>query len=65
MHQRSGLSTVAALAAIVAVTACGSDKGTGPDPLGKPVVMQVNGVTEPVGLIGMTVMIEEIGRAHV
>ena len=50
MHRRIGLSTVATLAALVAVTACGSDKGTGPDPLGTPVVLQVNGVTEPVGL---------------
>lgn len=58
MHLRTGMSTVAAFAAVVVGTACGSDKGTGPDPLGTPVVMQVNGVTEPVGLIGMTVMIE-------
>ena len=58
MQRTIGMSTVAALAALVVITACGSDKGTGPTPLGQPVVMQINGVTEPVGLIGMTVMIE-------
>src|SRR5215207_10419009 len=57
MH-RIRISAVAAIAAIASFTACGSDKGTGPAPLGKPVITQVNGVTEPVGLIGMTVMIE-------
>ena len=56
MH-RIRISMVAALA-IAFFAACGSDKGTGPSPLGKPVITQVNGVTEPVGLIGMTVMIE-------
>jgi hypothetical protein len=40
------------------VAACGSDKSTGPAPLGQPVVTQVNGVSEPVGLIGMTVILE-------
>jgi hypothetical protein len=55
---RIRISAVAAVVAIASFTACGSDKGTGPAPLGKPVVTQVNGVTEPVGLIGMTVMIE-------
>ena len=58
MSPRLGMSAVAGLAAAAFLTACGSDKGTGPDPLGKPVVMQVNGVTEPVGLVGMTVIIE-------
>jgi len=56
MH-RIRISAVAVFA-IASFTACGSDKGTGPAPLGKPVITQVNGVTEPVGLIGMTVMIE-------
>src|SRR5512138_3245770 len=58
MRQGIGLSTLAALPAIALLAACGSDKSTGPAPLGKPVVTQVNGVTEPVGLIGMTVIIE-------
>src|SRR5688572_31570602 len=57
MH-RISISAVAVVATIASLTACGSDKGTGPPPLGKPVITQVNGVTEPVGLIGMTVMIE-------
>jgi hypothetical protein len=57
MH-RIRISAVAVVATIASLTACGSDKGTGPAPLGKPVITQVNGVTEPVGLIGMTVMIE-------
>ena len=56
MH-RIRISAVAVFA-IASFTACGSDKGTGPAPLGKPVITQVNGVTEPVVLIGMTVMIE-------
>jgi hypothetical protein len=56
MQNRIG--TVAVGAAIVFLAACGSDKGTGPAPLGKPVVTQVNGVTEPIGLVGMTVIIE-------
>lgn len=52
------LSAIVVLAASASFAACGSDKGTGPAALGKPIVTQVNGVTEPVGLIGMTVMIE-------
>src|SRR5688572_26712316 len=56
MQNRIGM--VAVSAAIVFLAACGSDKGTGPAPLGKPVVTQVNGVTEPIGLVGMTVIIE-------
>ena len=55
MELEISLSAVAAAAAFAVLTACGSDKVTGPAPLGKPVVMQVNGVTEPVGLVGMTV----------
>ena len=51
-------SIVAWVAAINVLAACGSDKATGPAPLGKPVLTQVNGVTEPIGLVGMTVIIE-------
>jgi hypothetical protein len=51
------MSAVAVLATAF-LTACGSDKATGPAPLGKPVVAQVNGVSEPIGLVGMTVIIE-------
>lgn len=51
-------SIVAWVAAITVLAACGSDKTTGPAPLGKPVLTQVNGVTEPIGLVGMTVIIE-------
>jgi len=51
-------SIVAWVAAINVLAACGSDKTTGPAPLGKPVLTQVNGVTEPIGLVGMTVIIE-------
>ena len=58
MHHNIRISTVAGVAAIALLAACGSDKGTGPEPLGKPVVTQVNGVTEPTGLVGMTVIIE-------
>ena len=58
MSRKISMSTVAGLATVAFLAACGSDKGTGPSPLGKPVMTQVNGVTEPVGLIGMTVMIE-------
>src|SRR5215207_7095807 len=58
MSPRIRMSAVAGLAAAVLLTACGSDKGTGPSPLGKPVITQVNGVTEPLGLVGMTVIIE-------
>ena len=58
MHTTVKLSVVARFAAIALLIACGSDKTTGPTPLGKPVITQVNGVTEPAGLIGMTVMIE-------
>jgi len=58
MMDRVGMSAVAAVAGIAMLAACGSDKSTGPAPLGKPVVTQVNGVTEPTGLIGMTVLIE-------
>jgi hypothetical protein len=58
MHHQIGISSVAALAAMTLLAACGSDKATGPAPLGKPVVTQVNGVTEPTGLVGMTVIIE-------
>jgi hypothetical protein len=57
MRHGIGISAVA-VPAIAFLIACGSDKGTGPAPLGTPVVTQVNGVTEPVGLIGMTVLIE-------
>jgi hypothetical protein len=58
MPYKFNMSALAGVAAIALLTACGSDKGTGPTPLGKPVITQVNGVTEPVGLIGMTVIIE-------
>ena len=56
-HQRVGIPAIA-IAAIAFLTACGSDKSTGPASVGKPVVTQINGVTEPAGLIGMSVMIE-------
>ena len=56
-HQRVGIPAIA-IAAIAFLTACGSDKPTGPASVGKPVVTQINGVTEPAGLIGMSVMIE-------
>jgi hypothetical protein len=52
------ISTLAGFAAITVLAACGSDKSTGPAPLGKPVLTQVNGVTEPIGLVGMTVILE-------
>jgi hypothetical protein len=52
------ISTLAGFAAITVLAACGSDKSTGPAPLGKPVLNQVNGVTEPIGLVGMTVILE-------
>jgi len=58
MHCHIRISAVAAVAAITLLAACGSDKTTSPTPLGKPVLTQVNGVTEPVGLVGMTVIIE-------
>jgi len=58
MHTTEKLSIVARFAAIALLIACGSDNATGPTPLGKPVITQVNGVTEPAGLVGMTVMIE-------
>jgi len=61
MHHTVRLSIGAGVTAVTTITllaACGSDKGTGPEPLGTPVVTQVNGVTEPTGLIGMTVIIE-------
>lgn len=48
------------IAALAALAACGggSDKSTGPAPLGTPVLTQVNGVTAPSGLPGMTVILE-------
>jgi hypothetical protein len=59
MRHRIRISTLTGVAGIALLAACRSgDKATGPDPLGKPVITQVNGVTEPVGLVGMTVMIE-------
>lgn len=58
MQRRMTVPAAATVAAIALFTACGSDKSTGPAPLGQPVVTQVNGVTEPVGLVGMTVIIE-------
>lgn len=57
MHNRIGMTVVAGVA-IAMLAACSSDKGTGPAPLGQPVITQVNGVSEPVGLIGMTVILE-------
>jgi hypothetical protein len=57
MHTGIGMTAVAGVA-IAMLAACGSDKSTGPAPLGQPVVTQVNGVSEPVGLIGMTVILE-------
>lgn len=56
-HRTIGMSAVAVVATALLI-GCGSDKATGPAPLGKPVLSQVNGATEPVGLIGMTVVIE-------
>src|SRR5262245_28936006 len=58
MHHRVRISTVTGVAAITLLAACGSDKATGPEPLGKPAVTQVHGVTEPNGSGGMTVIIE-------
>lgn len=42
----------------LALLACGGDDPTGPRTFGKPDITQVNGVTEPSGLVGMTVIIE-------
>jgi hypothetical protein len=40
------------------LAACGGDKGTGPAPLGEPILTRVNGVTAANGLPGMTVLLE-------
>ena len=58
MQNNMRISSAACVAAITLLSACNSDKATGAAPLGKPVVTQVNGVTEPTGLVGMTVIIE-------
>ena len=58
MRHNIRISTLAGFAAFSVLGACGSDKSTGPEPLGTPVLTQVNGVTEPTGLIGMTVILE-------
>jgi N-acetylneuraminic acid mutarotase len=51
------MKRIALLVSAALVMSC-RDGGTGPDPLGPPILLQVNGVTEPVGLVGMTVLLE-------
>lgn len=47
----------------VLTTACG-DKGTEPVNYGPPTLLQVNGVTKPSGIVGMTVILEGTGLAE-
>ncbi|HET9453356.1 MAG TPA: hypothetical protein VFO66_03640, partial [Gemmatimonadaceae bacterium] len=47
----------------VLATACG-DKSTEPVNYGPPTLLQVNGVTKPSGIIGMTVILEGTGLAE-
>jgi hypothetical protein len=57
MQRNIRISVFAAVAAITLLAACDSQNATGTTSLATPVITQVNGATEPVGLVGMTVMI--------